>query len=134
MLDFSTSYKPLLQSFQHLQVVALSRRFAKRFYRSKAWDVARAAVIERQHGLCADCLANGELVPIAEVHHIQPLTPKNITDPNITISLDNLVGLCRDCHIERHKHIGTYKGSPAHTKTRVWFDENGIPHKKGDVV
>ena len=111
----------------------MARRFAKRFYKSRAWEVARAAVIERQHGLCADCLANGELTPIAEVHHIRPLTPKNITDPNVTVSLDNLVGLCRNCHIERHKHMGTFKGAIKPVKSRVWFDENGIPHQKEDV-
>lgn len=109
----------------------MSRAFAKKFYKSKAWKTARAAVIERQHNLCADCLSNGEITPIEEVHHIKPLTPENIGDPNISVALENLVGLCHLCHEERHKHMGTYEQKTV--KTRVWFDENGVPHKKEDV-
>ncbi len=51
------------------------------FYRSKDWQVARAIKIESAHGLCEKCGAIG-----TEVHHKIHLTPKNVTDPNITIN------------------------------------------------
>lgn len=109
----------------------MSRAFAKKFYKSKAWASARALVIEHQHNLCADCLERGEITPIEEVHHKRPLTPENIHDPSVSLALDNLVGLCHRCHEARHKYMGTYGTRPK--ETRVWFDENGIPHKKEDV-
>ena len=41
--------------------------------------------------------------PGIEVHHIEELTPANIHRPEIALSFDNLVFLCRDCHKARHK-------------------------------
>lgn len=80
------------------------RDFARRFYKSKQWQHTRNAYYKSVGGLCEECLKNGKYVPIEEVHHKIPLTPENITDPNITLSWDNLIGLCRECH--RQKHTG----------------------------
>ena len=37
------------------------------------------------------------------MHHKIPLTPENVTDPDITLNWDNLMLLCRDCHAAVHK-------------------------------
>ena len=88
------------------------------FYRSKDWQVARAIKIESSHGLCEKCGAIG-----TEVHHKIHLTPKNVTDPNITINQDNLILLCTDCHNEEHQRFG---GS----RTYEWDKEGNLIGKK----
>lgn len=98
----------------------------RRFYRSKAWREVRQAVIDRQFNICADCLANGDLSPIDEVHHLTFLTEENVGDPNVSLNPDNCVGLCTNCHNKRHER--GFKGT--HGASRVWFDENGVPHSK----
>ena len=37
------------------------------------------------------------------MHHKIPLTPENVTDPEITLNWDNLMLLCRECHAAVHK-------------------------------
>ena len=77
----------------------MSRQFARQFYKSKAWERARAAALIRDKGMCQ---TPGCYNPAEEVHHIVHLTPENITDGAITLDLDNLVSLCRDCHLRQH--------------------------------
>ncbi|MBR2096592.1 MAG: HNH endonuclease [Prevotella sp.] len=78
------------------------REFAREFYRTKAWQAAREAAMSRDGRLCVDCLRKGMYTPAEEVHHVIPLTPDNINDPSISLALDNLVSLCRECHKARH--------------------------------
>ena len=61
-------------------------------------------VWQRDHGICADCMSRGIITPAEEVHHIQELTPNNIDDPGITLNMNNLICLCRECHQARHDH------------------------------
>lgn len=82
-----------------------------RFYRSAEWQIARAQKIAEAHGLCEKCGKVGE-----EVHHIIPLTPENINNPEITLGKKNLILLCKDCHNEEH---GRFK------KGRAQFDSEG---------
>jgi 5-methylcytosine-specific restriction endonuclease McrA len=44
-------------------------------------------------GLCEECSAKGE-----EVHHIIPLTEKNMDDFDISLNEKNLQLLCKSCH------------------------------------
>lgn len=76
--------------------------WAEAFYNSGAWKQVRELAKKRDHYLCVDCAKHGRITPVEEVHHIIPLTPDNIDDTNITLSLDNLVSLCRECHKARH--------------------------------
>ena len=66
------------------------KEFAKGFYNSAAWKKCRRAYIDSRimvdGGMCEIC---GERVGYI-VHHKELLTPTNITDPNITLSFDNL--------------------------------------------
>ena len=80
----------------------MSRGFAKKFYRSAAWQNVRGYVFTRDAMLCQDCLKRGVYTPAEEVHHIIELSPENIQDPDITLNPDNLVSLCRGCHHARH--------------------------------
>ena len=76
--------------------------YAEKFYKSKIWQTVRDAAIKRDAYLCQDCLKAGRITPAEEVHHIQELTPENITDPSVSLSLDNLISVCRECHQARH--------------------------------
>ena len=52
-----------------------------------------------------------------EVHHIVHLTNDNVDDPNISINLDNLILLCKECHNKIH---GRFEGKRAYD-----FDSDG---------
>lgn len=81
------------------------QKFAERFYKGKAWQRVRAVAWSRDRGLCQDCLKRGIIRPAHEVHHIVELTPDNIEDANVSLNLDNLTSLCKDCHAQRHKQF-----------------------------
>lgn len=72
--------------------------WAKEFYSSGAWKQARELAKKRDHYLCVDCLRAGRVTIAEEVHHIVPITPETVRDPMITLRLDNLKSLCRECH------------------------------------
>ena len=74
----------------------MARNFAIRFYRSKAWRQARALALRRDMYTCRDCGGRA-----TEVHHVESLTPDNISDPAIALGLDNLMSLCGPCHSAR---------------------------------
>ena len=71
----------------------MAKSFSRKFYNSGAWVKTSQAYKIHKYGLCEKCGKVGE-----EVHHIIPLTPQNINDPNISLSWDNLMLLCRSCH------------------------------------
>ena len=78
--------------------------FARDFYFSPAWRNMRVYILKRDKYLCRDCLDKGLFVPAEEVHHIVPLTAKNINNTDITLSEDNLISLCRLWHRARHTY------------------------------
>ena len=78
------------------------RAFAEQFYLSQAWRNCRDAYMESVGGLCEECLKQGVYTPAEIVHHIKPLTERNINDPEITLSFKNLYAVCRSCHAKLH--------------------------------
>lgn len=78
------------------------REFASSFYGSQQWKDCREAFAKSKRYLCENCLAKGLYTPGEIVHHIQPLTPENINDPNVTLNFKNLRLVCRKCHGEEH--------------------------------
>lgn len=80
----------------------MAREFSRAFYKTSQWRKTRAAAYKRDGGLCQDCLKKGLITPGREVHHIIELTEDNITNPSISLGLDNLVTLCKSCHEARH--------------------------------
>lgn len=69
-----------------------------------------------KRGLCERCYAKGKHILGEELHHKVWLTPKNISDRNITLNHDNLIFLCSDCHREVHGD---------RNPNQYTFDENG---------
>ena len=82
-----------------------------RFYKSKAWLVARNIKTNATQGKCERCGAVGE-----EVHHKIRLTVDNVNDTNVSLNQDNLELLCKDCHNDEHGRF---------MKNKVKFDECG---------
>lgn len=66
----------------------------------RAWKRIRDRYISG-HPLCEDCLSRGIYRPAEEVHHKLPLADGGTHEKN------NLVSLCRSCHMKAHGVLGT---------------------------
>jgi len=77
--------------------------FADAFYVSPAWKKCARGYRRSVGGLCEECRKKGLIVPAEEVHHKTHLTPKNISQPEIALNWDNLIALCKDCHLKAHR-------------------------------
>lgn len=103
----------------------MAKDYSKAFYNSQAWKKTRAAFVVFRGGYCERCRREveqgkrslDEMNPIEKVHHKIYLTPLNINDPKISLSFDNLEGLCSDHHNKEHKE----------GERRYRFDKNGRP-------
>jgi len=73
------------------------------FYTSREWRKRRKKFLEERDGLCEICLSNGLIEPAVHVHHKVPITSENLDDPRITLSFDNLMALCEECHQAQHR-------------------------------
>lgn len=98
----------------------MAKSFSYSFYHSADWEQAREQALMRDGYLCQHCLARGIVTPAVMVHHIVELTPANISDPNVSTNLDNLVSLCDLCHKKAHGWVR--QGS---TRQGLAFDEDG---------
>ena len=96
----------------------MARDFAKKFYKSTAWQQCREAALKRDHYLCVGCGEAGQ-----EEHHKEWLKPENINDPNVTLNMGNLVTLCRDCHHKVHERNQYSKKNGI--QEGLAFDSNG---------
>ena len=85
----------------------------EQFYQTKEWKKIRKLVIIKQGGICNRC-SN----PAYYVHHKIYLTDNNYLDPSISMSMDNLEGLCISCHNEEHNPSNT-------TRQGLVFDKDG---------
>ena len=99
------------------EVIKMAKEFTNGFYKTAAWKKCRAEFIKYKGGLCEDCLKRGIYTPGVIVHHIEELTPLNITNPEVLLGFDNLRLVCRDCHAREHK--------PSSKGLRYIVDENG---------
>lgn len=82
-----------------------------KFYQSTKWKKVRAYIRQRDQGICQSCGTVGR-----EVHHKEALTIHNYQD-TIAIDPDNLVLLCKECHMAQ-------RGRPQ-VRHDVMFDEQG---------
>ncbi len=96
----------------------MAKDYAKAFYSSKAWLACRDGYISSVHALCERCLAKERHTPGYIVHHKIPITPENISNPEVTLNWDNLEYMCQECH--NHTHYGT-----SATRDDVMFENNG---------
>lgn len=75
------------------------KEYAKKFYKSKAWENCRKAFIATLvDKTCACC----KEAPGKIVHHKQHITEANINNPFITLNFDNLEYICQTCHTQEH--------------------------------
>ena len=96
-------------------------RYNDSFYTSDVWIKCREGYARSVGGLCERCRDRGIIRAGEIVHHKKHITPDNINDPRITLSWDNLMLLCRECHGEIHKKAKRYKILP---------DGTVAPHEK----
>lgn len=80
----------------------MAREFAKAFYDSAAWRKCRKTFLAYRRaadgGMCQRCHEKPGYI----IHHRTELTPENITDPDITLNMDNLMYVCHECHNIMH--------------------------------
>jgi 5-methylcytosine-specific restriction protein A len=95
---------------------------SKPFYHTAAWRRARAAAMERDRGMCCDCMESFErgvgLRPrrATLVHHIVSIDER----PDLGLTLNNLRSLCEACHNKRHPEKGSGgRQEPQRTRMRV---------------
>ena len=78
------------------------------FYHSAAWKRVRALAMQRDNGMCQDCMdrlrAGYGIKPnrAQMVHHIIPLEER----PDLALDLSNLRSLCNECHNRQHPEKG----------------------------
>lgn len=93
------------QAFSYAERDKGMKEFAKKFYNSSAWRQCRASYISERiktdGGLCEKC---GQRVGYI-VHHKIALTPGTINNPEISLSHDNLMYVCKPCHDEEEGHF-----------------------------
>ena len=65
----------------------------------RAWHRIRARYAA-EHPLCEQCLKEGRVTLVEEVHHIVPLSRGG------THADDNLMSLCQSCHTKIHHDLG----------------------------
>jgi len=90
-------------SFKARLKISLARRGNKNWrwqggaqrYRGEDWNFARKQALERDNYKCCECGSKQNLI----VHHI---VPYHISHDN---GLDNLITLCRTCHIKVHNEL-----------------------------
>lgn len=76
--------------------------WAEQFYASAAWHDCRDGYMQSVGGLCERCSSDDNPIAAKIVHHKVHLTKKNINDPYISLSWDNLEAVCQDCHNREH--------------------------------
>ena len=94
---------------------------SKPFYHGDAWKKVRAAALERDAGMCCDCMdrfrAGYGRKPrrATMVHHLQSIEER----PDLALDLANLRSLCDPCHNKRHPEKGRRQAEPRRTRMRV---------------
>lgn len=101
----------------------MAKSFSASFYKSKQWLSVRAYKLALTNRLCERCLENGVIKPAVDVHHKIILNESNIHDPNITLNIDNLMSVCKECHNIVHGY------GPA-IRDDLMFDDKGMVIEK----
>jgi hypothetical protein len=110
----------------------------KSFYASEKWQTFRMVIINERGLRCEHC---GELVARARelmLHHIEELTPENVSDVTVSLNPDNVMVVHHECHNQIHGRFGyqptrgvfVVYGPPLSGKT-TFVQEN---MSRGDIV
>lgn len=105
----------------------MAKDFARPFYDSMAWRKTREAYLSSQNYICERCGGAACLV-----HHIEHITPRNVSNADITLHWDNLKAVCDDCHALEHAADYKRRGRPARLNG-IAFDEDGNAIKQPNV-
>ena len=100
------------------------RETYRQLINSPRWRATRAAVLSA-NPFCKDCATVGVLTPAAEVHHIVPVESSADYARMVRrmFDLSNLVGLCHECHRERHRSLGKNTKAETLKRARAEADE-----------
>ena len=96
----------------------MARESFKQFYSSKQWKSVRSYKLALTNRLCERCLEQGVIKPAIDVHHMIVLNSNNINDPNITLNIEHLLAVCKECHNILHGY------GPA-IREGLMFDDEG---------
>lgn len=73
----------------------------KAFYNCALWKKLRLEILREQNHECQMCKANGIYEGAVTVHHI-----KHVKDnPELALTKENLMALCKECHYQIHHTI-----------------------------
>lgn len=77
-----------------------------KYYQNRQWKLLRDYYMSL-HPICADCAIEGRSVPADECHHKIPFSTGATHEEKMQLLLDpdNLVALCRTCHMKRHGYL-----------------------------
>ena len=78
-------------------------------YNDPRWRPIREAVLQRDGGLCQECLKDGVITPCNQVHHIVSPFQVGISQADFDYyawDMANLEAICQDCHAKIHAHEG----------------------------
>ena len=87
------------------------RKERQKLYNTSEWIETRD-YMRQKYPLCQDCLKKGLITPMEEVHHLKSPFARGISleeKYKRAFSEDNLICLCKNCHIKRHCPDGTIK-------------------------
>lgn len=87
------------------------RKERQALYNTKRWRETRD-YMRMEYPLCQDCLKEGRITPMEEVHHIRSPFVRGLSPEEKekrSFDIENLVCLCVDCHMRRHNPSGTVK-------------------------
>lgn len=101
--------------------IAMKYKESDPFYHSAKWKSLRRAALDRDGGMCCDCmdLFRAGLMKkprrATMVHHVKSREEY----PELALDLSNLRSLCDTCHNRRHPEKGRRAEKPACGRMRV---------------
>lgn len=107
-MPYITKRKVCLKESEHKAKEASTQhnnRWSK-YYQNRQWKLLRDYYM-KLHPICADCAMEGRSVPAEECHHKVPFSSGATHEEKMQLLLDpdNLVALCRECHMKRHGYL-----------------------------
>lgn len=93
----------------------------RKMINSARWRDTRRRVMQRAGYTCEDCKLHDRVTLAVEVHHVRPVEWAHTDSQREQLMFDmrNLVALCRDCHRERHRTLGSHKPAAMAERARI---------------
>ena len=90
----------------------------KKIMNSKEWKMLRDKKIIKDP-LCEECAKKGKIRSAQEVHHIIPIETAHDLSGMEALAFDynNLESVCRECHHEIHKKMGSHDHNKENMKS-----------------